>query len=300
MRVAIYSLESKYENTALMQISMFHKLQGDSVEWYSPLFHGSYDKIYCSGIFDYSPKDYVTQDMICGGTAFLGSEKEFNVLRKLPSKIEDCNYDYSIYPDCEKSYLWFSRGCIRSCPYCVVPKIEGKIHSVKPNKLNPKGKIVYVMDPNFFANPNYKSAIEFLESLGQPVDFQQGVDARIFTDEHGEALNRVKIHKQIRTAWDNPKDDLTEQFELMKQYIPKYKLMCFVLVGYWSTEKEDLYRIETLKSLGIDPYIMPYNKKDPYQRHLARWINARVGCEWKDYEPMKRMMCVSPKERKQQ
>jgi hypothetical protein len=282
MRIAIYSLEPKYENTALMQISMFHKLQGDSVEWYSPLFHGSYDKIYCSSIFDYSPKDYVTSDMVCGGSGF--------GYITLPNEIAECDYDYSIYPNCTKSYQWFSRGCIRNCPLCVVPKIEGKIHSVKPKSLNPNGKVVYLMDPNFFANPEYNKAVDFLEALGQPVDFQQGVDARIFTHKHGEAINRLKIHKQVRTAWDNPKDDLTEQFELMKQYIPKYKLMCYVLVGYWSTEKEDLYRIETLKSLGIDPYVMPYNKKDPYQRHLARWINARVGCAWKDYKPVKKML----------
>lgn len=277
VRVAIYSLEPSYENAALMQISMFHKLQNDSVEWYSPLFHKSYDKIYCSGIFDYSNKDYVTPDMICGGPSF-----NFN---KLPKEIAKCNYDYSIYPNCEKSYLWFSRGCIRACPYCVVPKIEGKIHSVEPKNLNPNGKVVYVMDANFFANPTYEESIEYLMSLKLPVSFQQGIDARIFTDNHGESLNKLKLYRYVHTAWDNPKDDLIENFKLMTKYIPKSRLMVYVLIGYWSTPDEDLYRVRKLKEMGLSPYIMPYNKSDRYQKDFARWVNGRAGCSWEEYDP---------------
>jgi len=276
MRVAIYSLEPKFENTALMQISMFHKLQGDSVEWYSALFHKNYDKIYCSSIFDYSNRDYVTPDMICGGSGF--------GYVTLPKEIVECEYDYSIYPNCTRSYQWFSRGCIRKCPFCVVPKIEGEIHPVEPKKLNPKGKIIYVMDPNFFANPEYEQAIEYLESLGQPVDFQQGIDARIFTPEHGEAINRLRIHKQVRTAWDNPKDDLIKNFELMIQYIPKSRIMVYVLIGYWSTQKQDLERVMKIRELGLDAYVMPYNKRDPYQKAFTRWNNRHAGCSWEDYD----------------
>ena len=44
MNVGLWNLEPKIENTALMQVSQFHKQQGDHVELYSPLFN--YDKVY--------------------------------------------------------------------------------------------------------------------------------------------------------------------------------------------------------------------------------------------------------------
>ena len=148
------------------------------------------------------------------------------------------------------------------------------------------------MDANFFANSDYPKAIQFLKTLDQPIDFQQGIDARIFTSEHGEALNEVKIHKQIRTAWDNPKDDLTKQFELMTQYIPKGKIMVYVLIGYWSTPKEDLMRVTKIKELGLDAYSMPFDKKSQYQRDFTRWVNGRVGCSWEYYNPRKEQTVI--------
>ena len=148
MRIGLYNLEPKIVNTAMMQVSQYHKEQGDSVEIYSPLYHNSYDKVYAFSLFDFTPKYYVREDMICGGTGF-------DVASKLPSEIEACDYDWSLYPDCDYSIVWFSRGCIRQCPFCVVRQKEGYIHTVTPKNLNPNGKWIRVQDNNFFANPNW-------------------------------------------------------------------------------------------------------------------------------------------------
>jgi len=52
----------------------------------------------------------------------------------------------------------------------------------------------------------------------------------------------------------------------MLRYIPTYKIMCYVLIGFNTTEEEDLYRIHRLRELKIDPFVMPYNKNDRYQK----------------------------------
>jgi len=69
--------------------------------------------------------------------------------------------------------------------------------------------------------------------------------------------------------------------------IKPYKLMCYVLIGYWDgTESEDLRRVETLRDLGIDPFVMPYDKSDLYQRAFARWVNRKAifkKVKWQDY-----------------
>jgi hypothetical protein len=276
LSIGLWNLEPKIENTALMQVSQFHKNEGDQVELYSPLFE--YDKVYVFSLFSFTKKPILKANMVAGGTGF-------NVTSELPFEISIQPLDYSIYPNCKTSYLWFSRGCIRQCPFCVVPTKEGKLRSVTPKNLNPKAERVSVMDSSFTALPNYafNTAVDFLHNLGLPVDFQCGIDARLLTLDKWETLKRLKIYKQIRTAWDNPKDDLTENLKQMATVFGKSKIMVYVLIGYWSTPQEDLDRVNKIRELGLDAWVMPYNKQDPYQKAFERWANRHAGCEWKDY-----------------
>jgi len=279
MKIGLVNLEPKIVNTALMQISQYHKSRGDSVDWWSPLEHRQFDHVYCSSLFDFTDKRGIPETVICGGTGF-------GLDNRLSQVIEACDYDYSIYPDCDYSIVWFSRGCIRNCPYCVVRKKEGYLHPVKPKSLNPAGKHIKVMDNNFFASPKWHEAYRFLKSCGQPVEFSSGIDIRLINDRQGRALSKMKIYGQIHTAWDNPKDDLIEKFKVLLKHIKPYKIMCYVLIGYWSTPEEDLYRVEKLREMKIDPFVMPYNKSDPYQNRFARWVNFKAifkSVAWKEY-----------------
>ena len=132
MNIALYNLEPHINNSAMMQVAQYYRERESNIYEYSPLYHDWYDKIYAFSIFDFTPKTYVTKDMICGGTGF-------SLSSRLPSEIEECDLDYSIFPDCDYSIIWFSRGCIRNCPFCVVRRKEGYIHPVKPKNLNPNG-----------------------------------------------------------------------------------------------------------------------------------------------------------------
>lgn len=278
MKVGLYNLEENINNTAMMQVSHYYKKQGDEVELYNHFFHDSYDEIYAFSIFNYTDKGYVTSDMIKGGTGF-------NIYSKLPLEIEDSDLDYSIFPSCQTSYVWFSRGCIRECPFCVVSKKEGHIHPVSPKNLNPNGEWITVMDNNFFANPEWEESIKQLKKWNQKVDLQ-GFDIRIFEKEHGRALQGLRLYKQLKFAWDNPKEDLIENIEELLEYIKPYKLMCYLLIGFDSSVEEDMYRIETLRSYKIDPFVMPYNRRDSYQNALARWVNHKAifkKVSWDDY-----------------
>jgi len=281
MKIGLYNLEHHIVNTAMMQVSQYHKDNGDEVELYSPLFHDSYDKIYAFSIFQFTTKEYVREEMICGGTGF-------QISSKLPDEIQECDYDWSLYPKCDHSIIWFSRGCIRSCPFCVVPEKEGMIKPVKPKNLNPNGKYIKIHDNNFFANPNWKDAIKQLQDWNLPVEFEGGLDIRILTKEHIDALNSLKHEKLIKSAWDNPREDLSIYFKkAIDNGLKPYKLMCYVLIGYWSTPEEDLYRVEKLRELKIDSFVMPFNKKDKYQKDFARWVNHKAifkTVKWEDYK----------------
>lgn len=45
--------KSGYPNLALMKLSAYHKLQGDSAEWLQPFKH--YDRVYASKVFTFTP-----------------------------------------------------------------------------------------------------------------------------------------------------------------------------------------------------------------------------------------------------
>ncbi len=170
----------------------------------------------------------------------------------------------------------------------MVQQKEGKLRPVRAKKkLNPNGNYIKIQDNNFFASPKWHLAMADLVILDQPVDFAGGIDARTLTETQCHALIHIKHHKQIKIAWDNPKEDLRPKLKQIIKIIKPYRLMCYVLIGYWSTPEEDLYRIEALRKLKIDSFAMPYNKKDPYQKKFARWVNHKAihkTVKWEDYK----------------
>jgi hypothetical protein len=279
MKVGLIDIEPKVVNSAYMQIAGYYRSQGHEVGWWSPLTDRQFDHVFCSSLFDFTPKYEVPTRAICGGTGY-------DLTSKLSRDIEAADYDYSLYPECDYSIVWFSRGCIRNCPFCVVHKKEGNIRPVKPKNLNPNGKYIVVQDNNFFANPDWKQAAEQIEQWGQPLNFQ-GIDVRILSVGQAQWLATLRHYKQIKIAWDNPKECIDVCIESLLDFIPAYKLMCYVLVGYNSSEEQDLYRVERLRELSVDPFVMPFNKTHPYQRRFARWVNHKAifkSVKWKDYK----------------
>jgi len=267
--------DSLIANLPLMKIARYHK--NDNVKWYIPL-DKNIDILYISKIFNYTRLEYLIDNYKIGGTGH-------DVKSSLPAEIDKCQPDYSIYPECDYSLQFLSRGCIRKCKFCVVPEKEGSIYSVKPMSLNPKGKYIRVLDNNFFANPLWRDAIEYLKTINQPVYFD-GIDIRIFNDEQGGALRKIKIHKMLHIAWDNAKQDLTDKIKLMIKFIKAYRIMVYVLIGFDSTPEQDYFRVMKIKETGCNPFVMPYNKKDKYQKQFARWVNHKAifkSVKWEDY-----------------
>ena len=298
MRVAIIDVDGHngFPNIPLMKIASYHKSKGDDVEWHDPIFGGHYDICFKSKVFTFSP-DYLyplhADNVVKGGTGY-------DIKSVLPPTIEAVKcLDYSIYPSVDYSIQFYSRGCIRHCPFCLVHDKEGAIHPVEPMDLNPKGKWIEVLDNNFFANPEWRDAVKDLKRHNMPVRFH-GVDVRIMTEEMACALNSLKLKNGVHIAWDLPQIDLRPQLKEMLKWIKPYKIYCYVLVGMGGSPEQDLFRLRTLKGLGILPFVQPYrdfeNKRVPtqYERDLARWANRAwlfKSCDFMDFEPRKGFKC---------
>ena len=296
MKIGLIDVDGHgFPNFALMRVAAYHRNRGDEVEMAVPLF-GRYDRIYKSKIFTFTADDMTPWqcEVVRGGTGY-------DIKSRLPDEIEHTReMDYSIYPQYPFSIQFFSRGCIRRCPFCLVHDKEGDMHQVEPVQLNPRGKWIEVLDNNFFANPEWRGAVDHLRKCNQPVKFH-GVDVRIMDEEQAYAINSLRLKNGVHIAWDLPQIDLTDRLEAMTKYIKSYKIVCYVLVGFNSTREQDLFRLRTLKRLGILPFVMPYrdydNQRKPsqYENDIARWANRAwlfKSMDFLDYKPRKGFSCA--------
>lgn len=127
---------------------------------------------------------------------------------------------------------------------------------------------------------------------GAILDFTQGLDIRILDDEDISDINKMRL-RTLHFAWDNPKEDLKNNFsEFAKGFRRKSNIgMVYVLTNFNSTMEENLHRIYTLRDLGYDPYVMVYNKPNAPKeiRSLQRWCNNKIifkSCKkFEDYAP---------------
>lgn len=287
MRVGLIDVDGhNFPNLPLMKISAYHKSRGDSVEWYEPLFSGHMDKVYMSKVFTFTP-DYPycinADEIIKGGTGYSypdGGEE-------LPEEIEHIYPDYQLYKDAfpDTAYGFLTRGCPRGCDFCIVGKKEGR-YARKVADLSEfwnGQKNIVLLDANMFACKEWKDlSVQLIES-GAWVDFSQGCDIRLMTDEKAEYIKRMKI-KQVHFAWDRyeDKEKIVPQFERFKE-ITQWdyrKLGVYVLCNFNTTFEQDLDRVYTLRELGYNPYVMLYEKDKLPAGHrlklLQRWVNNRI------------------------
>lgn len=295
MKIGLVDVDGhNFPNIALMKIASWHRLQGDTAEWAFPFEH--YDRIYISKVFTFTPDDrtaYQCPEIRRGGTGY-------NIKSKLPDEIDHHNgLAYDLYPQHEFSVQIYSRGCIRHCPFCLVHDKEGMLHPVEPMEWNPKAKWIEVLDNNFFANPEWQDAVKNLREQNLPIKFH-GVDIRIMNEEQAAAINSLRLKGYVHIAWDLPQIDLTQQLETFTRYVKPYKIACYVLVGFNSTPAQDLYRLRTLKRIGILPFVQPFrdytNSREPtqYEKDLGRWANRAwlfKTMDFLDYEPRKGFKC---------
>ena len=149
--------------------------------------------------------------------------------------IEELVPDYSIldhipytYPVRDAYFGYASRGCVRKCSFCGVPKLEGGQREMPPvtslvegvdEQFGPKKDLI-LMDNNVAASARYQEVVAEIRDLGfqrgatferpgsppakRRVDFNQGVDARILskTPMYLKEMSTICIDP-LRIAFDH-------------------------------------------------------------------------------------------------
>jgi hypothetical protein len=286
-RIALHDAERRRRpNLALMKLSAHHKSRGDDVSWFIPGGFITYDIIYSAKVFSWTKDETsLPADAIRGGTGYGGPAA-------LPDEVEHTCPDYSLYPGMDHSMGFLTRGCIRSCPWCVVPQKEGAIRAHADIEEFTRHRKVTLMDNNVLAHPHGIAQIEKSARLGIRVDFNQGLDARLIDAGTAKRLAALKWIRFIRLACDS-----RESMPHVKRAVTALRnaghtgeIMAYVLVR---DIDDALERVNFLRSLGVLPFAQPFRppgSTDNPARHLmrfARWVNLRKvfnSTTWENYE----------------
>lgn len=158
-----------------------------------------------------------------------------------------------------------SRGCIRRCPFCAVPRIEGDLR-----ELDDWPARAIVCDNNLLAcsRRHFDRVIDRLKPL-TGIDFNQGLDARLLTPYHAGRLAELDLYA-VRLAWDDV--GLADQFYdawamLRIAGIPARLIRVYVLIGFDDTPDDARHRLEAVRGLGTRPNPMRYQPLDATRKN---------------------------------
>ncbi|GHU97947.1 hypothetical protein FACS1894211_00800 [Clostridia bacterium] len=285
MRIGLIDVDGhNYPNLALMKLSAFYKANGHTVDLVTPDRANEYDAGFASKVFSFTPMPELPKHIEVGGSGA-------DVAKKLPEEIEYICPDYGLY-GLDYSLGFLTRGCIRACPWCIVPEKEGGITAHADIAEFARHRDVVLMDNNVLASEHGLRQIEKIAALNLRVDFNQGLDTRLLDDGAARLLAKVTWLKPIRLACDSRAmmphvQRAVERLRWHNATPRRYSV--YVLV---KEIPDAIERVRFLKTLNVEPFAQPYRdfrtggKPTREQWDFAYWVNNKPlynSVAWEDY-----------------
>lgn len=305
---------TQFPPLGLLKISAYHKSQGDTTELVKgcKLVLKKPDRIYITSLFTWAWKPvweavkyykqvFPNSEVWLGGlyASLLpdhASKSGADYLYKgIFREVEDLMPDYKIleetdyWKNWDGSIIFSSRGCNNRCPFCAVWRIEGSINSAKKtikHLVYPKHTRIIFWDNNFLQNPYWKEICNELEEINKWVDFNQGLDARLITDEVAERLSKLKLNSgkgiKIRLGYDS-KDMrifIEKAVERLKAVgIRGREIMAYILFNYEDDPEDFFERVKHSLNLGIVAYPMRYEPLNTLKKNFyisPKWTREEI------------------------
>lgn len=294
-----------YPPLGLLKLATYHKqkknkvrfVQGFSDDGFKPhtiyitsLFTYAYEPVH--DVIRYYSQRYKKARIIVGGIyATLCPDylkdtfgNRIEIHKGLVPEAENILPDYSLVPEWNASILFSSRGCIRKCHFCSVPVLEPKFKAKKSIKrlIYPGHKKVILWDNNILASPYWRDIFDEFEEMNLEVDFNQGLDARLITEEVASRLKRLKL-SLLRLAYDSNqiRTSLKKAINLLKSVGFKgRRILVYCLHNTKYDTPEDFHkRIKDILEWGVVAYPMRYEPLEPRPKNTyvsPYWIAEQL------------------------
>ena len=179
----------------------------------------------------------------------------------------------------KRGFTITSRGCIRACPFCFVPRREGRL------ALLPIRPGWDVLDNNLLAcpRPHVEAVLDMLEEQPRAARFTGGIDARLCQPWFAERLGRMRV-QILYTAFDQPgqRPHVERAVRMLRDAgLTQRQVGCYVLVGYaGDTLEQARERLEWVFQAGGMPFAMYFRPGDDrrfkipptWGRFVRAWI----------------------------
>lgn len=268
MKILLVNVDSRW-NMAIRRMYTYFAQQGHDAEMRDLKLSGyphnrrvvidaaDYDRVYVSNIFEVNA---LRVDVFNCSYVVYGGIGSRDPDRQLPVEIEATPPYYA--PEEKISYGFITRGCIRKCWFCKVPKYEGKLKEYNPVESIVRGvpgEVVKFLDNNILAYPQHMEVFRWLIERKTRCEFNQGLDFRLVNDENLDALSRLNYEGCYIFAFDDPKYHplLEKKLGLIKKYIPAPWKLKFYIYYHPSMELSELIdRVEWCRERECLPYVM--------------------------------------------
>lgn len=211
------------------------------------LFTTEYDEIHISVTFtwDLEAGDYLKQCWESRGKTLIGGPATWNN--------KTGNFVSGRY--LKTGVTITSRGCPNNCPWCFVPKREGKIKELPIVAGN------IIQDNNLLAcSKSHISKVFSMLKTQKHIDFSGGLDADLITDDIVDQLRGLNIY-QLWLAYDHAgrRLSLIKAVNKLKKYFKRDQIRCYVLIGQnGDTIEKAEARLKNAWNIGTLPFAMRY------------------------------------------
>ena len=171
--------------------------------------------------------------------------------------------------------IFTSRGCNNKCPWCIVPKQEGRIKQLSDI---PTGNII--QDNNFLQTDRaHQDRVFEMLKTQKGICFKGGLEAGLLTDRFVEGIRDLRI-KELWLACDTDgriKDLQRAAAMLTKAGFNRNKIFCYVL-SYGKDRDKDEARARAVYEAGAMPFVQLFRdfteRKTEHSKDWERWART--------------------------
>lgn len=266
--VALFDVDSKIPNLALMKISTYYKQQGYEVILSKDMVKCNADIFYASAIFN-SPKSLERVQWL---KYFYGDNIEIggsgvDLKKRLSPEIEKCFPDYGLYNHDKYAIGFLTRGCDNRCKFCLVPEKEGpkRLVATFEDFMLKNQPNVLLLDDNLLSFQEAKGFLEEMVQRKYVVNFSQSLDISHLNEETFKLLMQVdsrnsKFTKRMYYFSCNSLANVDKFYKrnvLLKGF-GREAVSVIMMYGFNTHLSEEYAMLLMLRKIGLIPFVQEY------------------------------------------